>query len=1265
MDISKKLGVAAMATIALTLSTAIHSNVSAASDPFKDVAQASPWAKGLIQEAQEKMFMNGDREGYFHPLQEVTRQEAAVALAKLMGLQLSNNVVSSFTDVAPGSWSESAINAVQKAGWMNGDRNGTFRPKAVITREELASILARATQVDAVAVQEDELPAIKDSQKISAWAKNSVSSVVSSGLMTGSNGSFHPQKPVLRQELAAILVRMDSKTTSNKLQTIKKIENGMVTIGNTNYSVTEALKPLFSENNVAALANAEVRVETVDDRITKVFELKLLTPGQGAESGKKEFSGNTILDGGQAVIEGNVKVAADYITIKNINISGDLEITKELENDFYAEKITVKGTTYVKGGDDNTVVFDHSSLQGMNITKEDVRVEAVNKTVVKEVHIESKLSGLWGDESITYESVTVGEGVQNASLYAHIQNLEINTGNKETTISGTGHIESVTIKGSGTIALQGTGVIGSVTITDSASQVSLPANGSIQRLVLPDGIAPERVIANYDKVKTQIATINGASNPAYVLPSSGGGNSSNSGGNAGNSGGGTPSNPGTTPTPTNPNPIAWYPYTYKSYQNRTETSADGLMTTNKTGTVYYMAVRSGDNVRPTTEQVKSGILPNNLPSTHGMFSITANQPVTYKIEGLEPTKAYSMYAIFKNEETGQETQPMLIHSVMNYLANDISVLPYENSNLSQIRIQFTGVLTPPATSTTNPSAIVKDGHLRNYGYGFIEINSIDWDLSIPNMPIMNLNFDPVTLGDGTSYRLDWTYVKDALKIKFTEQNGSPSAHSFGGHGSYSGPEVVSLITKQLSIETGNTIDPTKAEAVMHILGVYPSPLKQELELVEFNGQHYQKALAEKAGQYTTFSDVKQIIQAINQQYPAPSSTEASVIQNINSATTVSLMESYLKRYAATLNIDITAYSNMNQVARLEVAQTVIDDRRLLPDNKFTSLEEIRTAYELAYVKAASIPMSISFVDTDTAAGFIGGDIRWTPGTDDSSVISYELLWGDSGLGLSTIATIDKEDGNSYTLPNGTFIPEGATQLLVRAVLQDGSETAPVYVTIKDTLPSAPAKPVLTRDETKNIIIGADASMEFSVDNGTTWIPYDEQDPPVFPGKARVQVRLQADPVNQIPAGKTASLSFSDQVEILIYHSDSTNKFDTMYISSVMEYSSDEGGSWTSYDEVNPPEFPGDLTILLREKGGKYLPAGTAKSFVFTSNVNVKRTGNSFAPLTSTLEYSMDGVDWIEFSRDLVVTLQAGESVQVREAARNLFPAGAATTYNFE
>lgn len=207
-----------------------------------------------------------------------------------------------------------------------------------------------------------------------------------------------------------------------------------------------------------------------------------------------------------------------------------------MNNDFYAEQISVLGTTYVNGGDDNTVVFDQSNLQNMRIAKEDVRVESLNKTVVKEVQIESKLSGLWGDNSITYETVSIGQGVQNASLYAHIRNLEVNAGDKEITISGTGHIDSMTIQGSGAINVQNAKVIGTVTVNERSAKVSLPANVIVQKIVLPEGVSPEQVILNYDKVKSQIATINGTPNPSYTPPVTGGGGSSNSGANGGSSG---------------------------------------------------------------------------------------------------------------------------------------------------------------------------------------------------------------------------------------------------------------------------------------------------------------------------------------------------------------------------------------------------------------------------------------------------------------------------------------------------------------------------------------------------------------------------------------------------------------------------------------------------------------------------------------------------------------------------------------------------------
>ncbi|SDM41794.1 S-layer homology domain-containing protein [Paenibacillus sp. OK060] len=1258
MGTSKKIGVATIATIALTLSSAMHSNANASVAPFKDLEKAAPWAKVLIQEAQEKNLLSGDHQGYFHPLTAVTRQEAAAALAKAMGLQQMPVTKISFSDVSADLWSASAIEAVRQAGWMKGDSQGNFRPKDVLSREELATILARATQSNTTDDTEGDLSTLKDNQKISNWAKESVSTMVTSGLMTGSNGSFYPQNSVLRQELAAILLRLDQETKSSHLQTIDKIEDNKVIIGDKTYSVSDSLKPFFSAKNTPVLTNAVIRFEAVDGQISQLLQLELVTPGKPAALGQSEFSGNLVLDGGDTIIQSNVKVAADYITIKNISINGDLEIGKELNNDFYAERIQVKGTTFVNGGDDNTVVFDQSTLKGMNIAKEDVRVEAINKTVIDKVYIESTLSGLWGDESITYNNVTIDPSVTRVSLYAHIANLEIVSGSEAITLTGNGKFDSLIIKGAGDVSVLSTGPIGSITITDKTAKVTLPSNVAIQSVVLPQGVSPEQVIENYNAVKSQIVNINGASNPGYTVPSVGSSNPSAGGTSSGGTGGGNTSNPGTSPTPSNPNPVSRNPFVSNNYENRKPDSVDVTSTVNATGTIYYMAVRLDDNVQPTAEQIKSGTLPGNLSYVSGSVSAVSNQPTVYTLNELDPSNAYGIWAYFKNTETGEESRPYFLITISNYVPNTANVLPYERKNLSQIRIQFSGELTPAMTSTLNPFALIQDGRLRNYGFGYIPITSISWDLDLPDMPILELNFDPVNLGTDTSYRLDWSYVKDALSI----QVGS-SRHSFGKFGSYSGQDVVSLITTQLAIEAGTSVDPSRAEDVLHVLGVYPSPLNQELGLIEFNAQYYQKALVE-AGTYSTFADVKQIISAVNAKYPAPSTNEATAIRTFNSAVNAANMEANIKRYATILNIDVTGFDQLHSIARNEVAQSILDQRNHLPESKFSSIQEIKAAYEEAFSGASATPVNLNFVDTDSKAGSVGGDITWSPGKDESSVVSYELLWGTNGRSTSSIATVDKNAGYGYSILPGTPISADTTQLFIRALLQDGTYTPSIFITVKDKLPSAPEKPNLTKDETKNTIIGADASMEFSVDNGTTWIPYDELDPPVFPGNARVQVRLQADPVNQIPAGKTASLSFTDQVAILIYHNDSTNTFDTMYISSTMEYSFDDGASWTSYDEVNPPQFPGDLTILLREKGGRYLPAGPAKSFTFTSNVNVKKTVNSLTPLTSTLEYSMDGVDWSEFSRGLVLSFQVGDTVEVREAARGPFPAGTATTIIF-
>lgn len=91
----------------------------------------------------------------------------------------------------------------------------------------------------------------------------------------------------------------------------------------------------------------------------------------------------------------------------------------------------------------------------------------------------------------------------------------------------------------------------------------------------------------------------------------------------------------------------------------------------------------------------------------------------------------------------------------------------------------------------------------------------------------------------------------------------------------------------------------------------------------------------------------------------------------------------------------------------------------------------------------------------------------------------------------------------------------------------------------------------------------------------------------------------------------------------------------------------------------------DLTVLVRERGGQYLEAAPAKSFTFTSEVQVWKSNNSIMASSSILEYSKNNGEWIPLISEQTVPFQTGDSVRVREAAQYPFPAGEATTYNFE
>ncbi|MEJ8303562.1 S-layer homology domain-containing protein [Saccharibacillus sacchari] len=115
-----------------------------------------------------------------------------------LGLEITTNHFSTFTVVNVSNWGSTLI----VSPYILGYANGSFQPAKNITRAELAAIVGRITGVT-------EGTATFSDVKSGSWAAEVVGPAAASGVMTGySDGTFKPNAPITRGELAAALAKL-------------------------------------------------------------------------------------------------------------------------------------------------------------------------------------------------------------------------------------------------------------------------------------------------------------------------------------------------------------------------------------------------------------------------------------------------------------------------------------------------------------------------------------------------------------------------------------------------------------------------------------------------------------------------------------------------------------------------------------------------------------------------------------------------------------------------------------------------------------------------------------------------------------------------------------------------------------------------------------------------------------------------------------------------------------------------------------------------
>ena len=193
--------VLALAMVLALLPTAL----AAWSSPYEDI-DGSEWFGDEAVFVTDRGLMKGSAAGTFDPDGSITRGQLVTILYRMAGKPDAS--ASAFTDVADGKYYSKAAAWAAASGIAAGYPDGTFRPEAVLTREQTAQILyAYSGYAGYDVTASGDLSAYPDAGSVGSDAAAAMGWAVAKKLIDGVDGKLLPQTGVTRAQTAVILTR--------------------------------------------------------------------------------------------------------------------------------------------------------------------------------------------------------------------------------------------------------------------------------------------------------------------------------------------------------------------------------------------------------------------------------------------------------------------------------------------------------------------------------------------------------------------------------------------------------------------------------------------------------------------------------------------------------------------------------------------------------------------------------------------------------------------------------------------------------------------------------------------------------------------------------------------------------------------------------------------------------------------------------------------------------------------------------------------------
>ena len=170
---------------------------------FGAVDYSGHWAEKTIQKWFDNDMLKGYEDGSFRPDMQVTRAEFMTMVNN--AYEYTEKAEISFADVKSNDWYYPEVQKAVKAGYLLGYEDNTARPGNKITRQEAALIIARIKNLSNYAAGANKFT---DVSEIASWAIGGVGAVTNKGYMIGyEDVTFRPLRFISRAEALVTIDR--------------------------------------------------------------------------------------------------------------------------------------------------------------------------------------------------------------------------------------------------------------------------------------------------------------------------------------------------------------------------------------------------------------------------------------------------------------------------------------------------------------------------------------------------------------------------------------------------------------------------------------------------------------------------------------------------------------------------------------------------------------------------------------------------------------------------------------------------------------------------------------------------------------------------------------------------------------------------------------------------------------------------------------------------------------------------------------------------